>query len=72
MLRKNLVSYFLLMRHVLIYTPALFSHNRRACINKFDFLLLSDPYGWLSDIYFLKSFQVFILFRLETTINCLK
>ena len=69
MLRKNLVGYFLLMRHVFTYTPALFSHKRKTCTNKFYFLL-SDPDGRLSVIYFFESFEVFI--QSETTINCLK
>ena len=70
MLRKNLVGYFLLMRHVFTYTPALFSHKRKTCTNKFDFLLLSIPDGRLGVIYFFESFEVFI--QLETTRNCLK
>ena len=69
MLRKNLARYFLLMRHVFTYTPALFSHKRKTCTNKFYFLL-SDPDGRLSVIYFFESFEVFI--QLETTRNCLK
>ena len=69
MLRKNLARYFLLMRHVFTYTPALFSHKRKTCTNKFYFLL-SDPDGRLSVIYFFESFEVFT--QLETTINCLK
>ena len=56
------------MRHVFIY--ALFSHKRKTCTNKFDFLLLSDAIGRPSVIYFLELFEVFI--QLETTINCLK
>ena len=45
MFRENVVRYFLLMRHVFTYTPALFSHKRKTCTNKFDFLLLSIPIG---------------------------
>ena len=52
------------------YTPALLSHKRKTCTNKFDFLLPPDPDGRLSVIYFFESFEVFI--QLETTINCLK
>ena len=59
------------MRHVFNYTPALFSHKRKTCINKFDFLSLSDPDGRLRVICFFYSFKVFIPFQLETTINCL-
>ena len=67
---KNLARYFLLLRHVFTYTPALFSPKRKTCRNEFDFLLLSDPDRWLSVSYFIESFEVFI--QLETTINCLK
>ena len=70
MLRKNLVRYFLLMRHVFTYTPALFSHKRKTCKNKFDFLSLPDLDGGFSVIYFFESFEVFTQFK--TTINCLK
>ena len=70
MLCKNLARYFLLLRHVFTYTPALFSPKRKTCTNEFDFLLLSDPDRWLSVRYFVESFEVFI--QLETTINCLK
>ena len=70
MLRKNLVRYFLLMRHVFTYTPALFSHKRKTCKNKFDFLSLPDLDGGFSVIYFFESFEIFTQF--ETTINCLK
>ena len=70
MLRKNLARYFLLIRHVFTYTPALFSHKHKTCTNKFDFLSLPDLYGWLSVIYFFESFEVFT--QLETTIKCLK
>ena len=59
------------MRHVFNYTPALFSHKRKTCIKKLDFLLLSDPDGRLSVLCFFYSFKVFIPFQLETTINCL-
>ena len=59
------------MRHVFNYTPALFSHERKTCIKKFDFLSLSDPDGRLRVICFFYSFKVFIPFQLETTINCL-
>ena len=44
MLRKNLAGYFLLMRHVCTYTPALFSQKRKTCTNTFYFLLLPDPH----------------------------
>ena len=57
------------MRHVFNYTPALFSHKRKTCINKFDFLSLSDPDGRLSVLCFFYSFKFFIPFQLETTIN---
>ena len=70
MLRKNLARCFLLLRHVFNYTHALFSHKRKTCTNKFDFLLPPDPDGRLSVIYFFESFEVFI--QLETTRNCLK
>ena len=70
MLRKNLARCCLLLRHVFSYTSALFSHKRKTCTNKFDFLLPPDPDGRLSVIYFFESFEVFI--QLETTINCLK
>ena len=70
MFHKNLIRYFLLMRHVFIHTPALFSHKRKTCTNKFDFLLPPEPDGQLSVIYFFDSFKVFI--QLETTRNCLK
>ena len=70
MLRKNLAWCSLLLRHVFTYTPALISHKRKACTNKFDFLLPPDPDGRLSVIYFFESFEVFI--QSETTINCLK
>ena len=59
------------MRHVFNYTPALFSHKRKTCITKFDFLSLCDPEGRLRVICFFYSFKVFITFQLETTINCL-
>ena len=59
------------MRHVFNYTPALFSHKRKTCITKFDFLSLCDPEGRLGVICFFYSFKVFITFQLETTINCL-
>ena len=59
------------MRHVINYTPALFSHKRKTCITKFDFLSLCDPEGRLRVICFFYSFKVFITFQLETTINCL-
>ena len=45
MFRENVVKYFLLMRQVFTSTPALFSHKRKTCTNKFDFLLLSIPIG---------------------------
>ena len=67
---KNLARCCLLLRHVFTYTPALFSHKRKTCTNKFDFLLPPDPDGRLSVIYFFESFEVFI--QLETTRNCLK
>ena len=70
MLRKNLARYFLLMRHVFTYTPALFSHKHKTRTNKFDFLSLPDLDGWLSVIYFFESFEVFT--QVETIINCLK
>ena len=70
LLRKNLAQCSLLLRHVFTYTPALFSHKRKACTNKFDFLSPPDPDGRLSVIYFCESFEVFI--QLETTRNCLK
>ena len=70
MFHKNVIRYFLPMRHVFIHTPALFSHKRKTCTNKFDFLLPPDPDGRLSVIYFCESFEVFI--QLETTRNCLK
>ena len=71
MLRKNLARYFLLMRHVFTYTPALFSHKHKTWwTNKFDFLSLPDLDGWLSVIYFFESFEVFT--QVETIINCLK
>ena len=60
MLRKNLARYSLLLRHVFTYTPALFSHKRKTCTNKFDFLLPSGPDGRLCVIYFFESFEVFI------------
>ena len=72
MFHKNVIRYFLPMRHVFIHTPALFSHKRKTCTNKFDFLLFSDADGRLSVIYFCESFQAFIPFKMETTINCLK
>ena len=72
MLRKNLARCFLLLRHVFNYTHALFSHKRKTCTNKFDFLLFSDADGRLSVIYFCESFEAFIPFKMETTINCLK
>ena len=59
------------MRHVFNYTPALFSHKRKTCIKKLDFLSLSDPDGRLRVLCFFYSFKVFIPFQLETTINCL-
>ena len=67
---KNLARCSLLLRHVFTYTPALFSHKRKTCTNKFDILLPPDPDGRLSVIYFCESFEVFI--QLETTRNCLK
>ena len=67
---KNLARYFLLLRHVFTYTPALFSHKHKTWTNKFDFLSLPDLDGWLSVIYFFESFEVFT--QLETTIKCLK
>ena len=71
MLRKNLARYFLLMRHVFTYTPALFSHKHKTWTNKFYFLSLPDVDGWLSVIYFFESFEVFT--QVETIIiNCLK
>ena len=70
MLRKNLARYFLLMRHVFTYTPALFSHKHKTWTNKFDFLSLPDLDRWLSVIYFFESFEVFT--QVETIINCLK
>ena len=70
MLRKSLVRYFLLRRHVFIYTTALFSHKRKTYTKKLDFFLLSDPDGRLSFICFVVSFEVFI--QAETTRNCLK
>ena len=71
MLRKNLARYFLLMRHVFTYTPALFSHKHKTWTNKFDFLSLPDLDGWLIVIYFFESFEVFT--QVETIIiNCLK
>ena len=69
MFHENVVRYFLLMRHVFTSTPALFSHKRKTCTNKFDFLLPPEPDGRLSVIYFFDSFEVFI--QLETTRNCL-
>ena len=70
-LRKNLARYFLLMRHVFTYTPALFSHKHKTWTNKFDFLSLPDLDGWLIVIYFFESFEVFT--QVETIIiNCLK
>ena len=57
MLRKNLARCSLLLRHVFTYTPALISHKRKACTNKFDFLLPPDPDGRLSVIYFCESFE---------------
>ena len=67
---KNLARCCLLLRHVFTFTPALFSHKRKTCTNKFSFLLPPDPDGRLSVIYFFESFEVFIQF--ETTRNCLK
>ena len=67
MLRENSVRYFLLMRLIAIYISL---HS--SVTKKYDFLLLSDPNGWLSVIYFFYSYEVFIPFQLETTINCLK
>ena len=66
MLRKNLVRYFLLRRHVFIYTTTV-TNVRRIQRNSI-FFLLSDPDGRLSFIYFVESFEVFI--QSETTRNC--
>ena len=40
------------MRLIAVYIPALFSHKLKKCVKKYGFLLLSDPKGWLSVIYF--------------------
>ena len=57
MFHKNVIRYFLPMRHVFIHTPALFSHKRKTCTNKFDFLLPPGPDGRLSVIYFLSHLK---------------
>ena len=50
MLRKNVARYFLPVRHVFTYTPALFSYKSKTCKEKSDFLSLPDLDGGLSVI----------------------